>query len=439
MLSLVYRAVLCMVVLSSFFVSLTLARPNIVLIIGDDQAWSDYGFMGHPVIKTPNLDRLASQSLVYRFGHVPTSLCRPSLATMITGLYPHQHGITGNDPARSEGISRSSAAFLLDSEKLISRMGNSATLPRLLAQAGYLSFQSGKWWEGHYSRGGFTHGMTHGDPTRGGRHGDEGLSIGRNGLQPLFEFINEAGDSPFFIWYAPFLPHTPHDPPERLLAAYRLEGRPTDLSRYYAMCGWFDETVGELLKHLDLMNLTRNTLVLFAADNGWIQRTPGSPVPSGWDFSFAPRSKRSPNEAGIRTPVLLRWPGKITPGQSDSPISTIDLAPTILAAAGLEPTDQMPGIDLLDQTAVASRKVIFGDIYTHDVLDLDEPLASLKYRWCLRGPWKLIVPHSPNVIDAELSLFDVVSDPHETKNLASSHPQLVGRLYREIQNWWRID
>jgi len=439
MLDRINRAFFCMAVLSLFLVSWTLARPNIVLIIGDDQAWSDYGFMGHPVIKTPHLDRLASQSLVYRFGYVPTSLCRPSLATMITGLYPHQHGITGNDPARLKGLSRSSPVFRQDNERLIRRMERLATLPRLLAGVGYLSFQSGKWWEGHFSRGGFTHGMSHGDPIRGGRHGDEGLKIGRNGLQPLFDFIKEAGDSPFFIWYAPFLPHTPHDPPERLLEAYRLEGRPTELSRYYAMCAWFDETVGELLKHLDVLELTRSTLVLFAADNGWIQRTPRLPVPSGWDFNFAPRSKRSPNEAGIRTPVLLRWPGKIPVGQSDIPISTIDLAPTILAAAGLKPTHQMPGIDLLNQTAVASREVIFGDIYTHDVVDPNEPAASLKYRWCLQGPWKLIVPHSPNMIDAELQLFDVVSDPHETKNLAPSHPQLVGELYRRIQSWWRID
>ena len=74
------------------------AQPNFVLIISDDHAWSDYGFMAHPVIRTPNLDKLASQSLAFTRGYVPTSLCRTSLASLMTGLYPHQHRITGNDP-----------------------------------------------------------------------------------------------------------------------------------------------------------------------------------------------------------------------------------------------------------------------------------------------------------------------------------------------------
>ena len=72
--------------------------PNIVLIVSDDQAWTDFGFMKHTAVRTPHLDRLAARSAVFRRGYVPSSLCRPSLATIITGLYPHQHGITGNDP-----------------------------------------------------------------------------------------------------------------------------------------------------------------------------------------------------------------------------------------------------------------------------------------------------------------------------------------------------
>ena len=75
-------------------------KPNVVLIIGDDQGFGDYGFMGHPVIKTPNLDRLAGESLLFTRGYVTTALCCPSLSTMLTGMYPHQHGYTGNDPAK---------------------------------------------------------------------------------------------------------------------------------------------------------------------------------------------------------------------------------------------------------------------------------------------------------------------------------------------------
>src|SRR5262245_805880 len=165
------------------------APSNILYIISDDQAWTDYGFMGHDTIRTPHLDRLASQSAVFPRGYVPDSLCRPSLATLITGLYPHQSRITGNDPGRSRqtGSPGRNPEYLRLNAEYIRHIEAVPTLPRLLAERGYLSLQTGKWWEGDYRRGGFTHGMTHGDPSRGGRHGDEGLKIGREGLQPIYD------------------------------------------------------------------------------------------------------------------------------------------------------------------------------------------------------------------------------------------------------------
>ena len=186
-------------------------KPNIVLILADDQAWNDYGFMGHDRVKTPNLDRLAAESVVFTRGYVPTAVCRPSLMTLITGLYPHQHKVTGNDP--NGGFKE--AKF--PREELLVNIDTIPTLPRLLADQGYLSHQSGKWWEGNYQRGGFTHGMT-----QGRRHGDEGLKIGREGLDSIYHFVDYAlaEEKPFFLWYAPFLPHTPHNPPARLLDKY---------------------------------------------------------------------------------------------------------------------------------------------------------------------------------------------------------------------------
>ena len=126
---------------------------------------------------------------------------------------------------------------------------NANTLPRLLAAKGYLSHQSGKWWHGGFADGGFTHGMTHGDPARGGRHGDAGLEIGRKGLKPIRDFLNvaESKGKPFFLWYAPFLPHRPHNPPERLLKKYRDQTDSIHVAKYWAMCEWFDESCGQLL------------------------------------------------------------------------------------------------------------------------------------------------------------------------------------------------
>ncbi len=96
-------------------------------------------------------------------------------------------------------------------------------MPSILKEKGYVSLQTGKWWEGNFSRGGFTQGMTHGDMKRSGRHGDVGLKIGREGMKVIDDFVGESAKDakPFFLWYAPIMPHTPHDPPERLLVKYR--------------------------------------------------------------------------------------------------------------------------------------------------------------------------------------------------------------------------
>lgn len=262
--------------------------PNVVIILSDDQAWSDYSFLGHPTIATPHIDRLATQSLVFTRGYVPMSLCRSSLMSLITGLYPHQHGITGNDPPSKQ----------IDRREMLRHVRSVPTLPKLLAEKGYVSFQCGKWWEGNFKEGGFTAGMTHGDPKRGGRHGDEGLKIGRQGLQPVYDFLDQRDGKPFFLWYAPIMPHSPHNPPERLLKKYVGKTDSLHVAKYWAMCEWWDETVGELLAHLEEKKLAENTIVVYLADNGWLQLT-DSP-------RFAPRSKRSPYEGGIRTPILVR-------------------------------------------------------------------------------------------------------------------------------------
>ena len=401
------------------------APPNVVMIIGDDQSWGDFGFMGHPAIQTPRLDRLASESLVFTRGYVPASLCRPSLATLATGLYAHQHKITSNDPPR--GLARDEV--LRQREVQIANIERVPTLPRLLQGRGYASMQTGKWWEGSPSRGGFTHGMTHGDPKRGGRHGDVGLKIGREGMEPIFKFIDDADGRPFFLWYAPFLPHRPHNPPERLLAKYRDKTDSIHVARYWAMCEWFDETCGQLLDFLDEKGLAENTLVLFVTDNGWIQK-PGAP-------GYAPRSKRSPNEGGLRTPIMLRWPGRIEPKRDEKTLAlSIDLVPTILTACGLQPTADMQGVDLLDRKAVSDRSTILGATFTHNAVDVDDPAANVEYRWCIDGPWKLLLPDAANVPDTKPELYNVLADPNEDENVLDANPDRAARLRRLIDAWW---
>lgn len=408
------------------------APPNVVMILSDDQAWTDYGFMGHDGIETPNLDRLARESLTFTRGYVPYSLCRPSLASIITGLYPHQHGIVGNDPPSS----RPPAANYLQvrEEYLKLHIDRLQTLPELLKAKGYVSFQSGKWWEGSAQRGGFDEGMTHGDMNRGGRHGDEGLKIGRSTMQPVFDFLDRMAaeresPKPFFLWYAPMLPHQPHDPGPKLLEKYQAKAPTQAIAKYWAMCEKWDRSVGQLLDALDERGLAENTLVVYVTDNGWIQEPNAN--------RFAPKSKKSPYDGGLRTPIMLRWPGRIEPQMDESNlVSSIDLAPTILRAAGLAPTSEMQGIDLLDRPAVEARRQLFGDIFEHDIVAMDDPAASLRWRWTIEENWKLIVPDETRLAGEPVELYDLTADPFEEKNLAAEQPERVAELRKKLDAWW---
>ena len=385
-------------------------RPNVLFILSDDQAWNDYGFLGHKVIQTPHLDQLAKQSLVYTQGYVPTSLCRASLMTLVTGKYAHEHGITGNDPPK--GTPR---------EEMLRFVRESPTLPRILSKAGYRTFQSGKWWEGNFAEGGFTQGMTHGDPKRGGRHGDLGLKIGREGLQPVFDFIEKSEKTPWFVWYAPMMPHQPHNPPERLLAKYRGKVDSLHVAKYYAMCEWWDETCGQLLDYLDEHDLAQNTLVVYVCDNGWIQQTNKA--------TFDERSKRSPYEPGIRTPIMFRWPDKIKPAVNDSLQSSVSIAPTILRECGLSFPDREDAPSLIRSPPAGP---VFGEIFTHDVVEIGAPAKSLLTRWCRADNWKLIVPTS-----GEVELYNLKDDPSEAKNVATANPETVMKLRTQLNQWWQ--
>lgn len=422
---------------------LTDAKPtNVVLLISDDQAWNDYGFMGHPDIATPHLDKLAKQSAVFRRGYVPTALCRPSLVTLLTGHYASVHGVTGNDPS-PKYAERGSKLYNDQCGQLISYLDRFDTVPKILGRKGYLSHQSGKLWEGSYQNCGFTHGMTRGFPKPGGRHGDDGLKIGRQGMEPIAEFLDmvTSEPKPFFMWYAPFLPHTPHNPPERLLEKYSGD-HPITVARYYAMCEWFDETCGELLQMLDDRELAENTLVVYVTDNGWIQDPESS--------KYAPRSKQTPYEGGVRTPIMYRLPGKITPGERTELTSSIDIVPTMLAAAGAEIPAGLPGLNLmpnLSSAAPIERDTIFGESFAHDIADIENPEASLLFRWAIRGQWKLLLTYDGETnryasthprTEKGPQLFDLIADPSEENNLAQEHPEVVAELAQAMTDWYPV-
>ncbi|MCA8985177.1 MAG: sulfatase-like hydrolase/transferase [Planctomycetaceae bacterium] len=433
------------------------APPNIVVILADDHTYRDFGFMGNVAVQTPHLDRLASESALFPNGYVPMSVCRPSLATVLTGLYPHQHGIYFNHPPPGLAEMRKLSAEEYHQARRVTDplIRQRATLPRILTEQGYVSLQTGKHWEGHFTDAGFTHGMTTGRPTPADRYGtrlqngepvahgngDAGLAIGRDTMQPIATFLDEqVRGKPFLIWYAPFLPHVPFDAGPEFQEPYRKQGLPAQLRAYYAEITRFDHTVGQLREMLAQRSLTHNTLIVFASDNGY--RPEESENKSSSPRADA-RSKWSAHEDGIRTPLLFNWPGKIAPARYEGLVQTVDLLPTIAAAAGCEQAlpKNLPGQNLLPVClgeAELPQRPAFGAIYPNDATELNAPENHVLARWMRLQKFKLIVPEGDNP-DIPLQLYDLQRDPAEYQNLADdpAYRVALSRLMLPLNAWWQ--
>jgi arylsulfatase A-like enzyme len=396
------------------------AKPNVILIISDDQGFNDYGFMGHESIQTPHIDKMAADSMLYTRGYV-MPVCSPTLASLLTGKLPSGHGITGNDltgKRPKQGQRDELLGKLLD---------NSLMLPKAISDAGYLTFQTGKLWNATYKDVGFTHGMT----DTAGRHGDAGLKIGRAGMKPIYDFIKTAQTErkPFFIWHAPFLPHTPHNPPEKILVKYKGKGPTPEAEKYFAMVEWFDNTCGELDKHLEKNGLKDNTVILYLADNGWDANL-------GYESK---RSKLSPYENGIRTPMFVRWPAKLKPLRDEQTLThVIDIPTTILEITGAKKPDDLKGLNLMDPQSLKTRDAVFVEAYTHDIADLKDPTKSLIAEVIVDGWWKLIVPGPAKPdrpfsgVPAAPELYNLETDPMEKADLAAKHPEVVAKLRAKL-------
>jgi len=461
----------CLLLILLFVISSYGKPPNILYIIADDQTYTDFGFMGNDRVHTPNLDALAARSAVYPNGYVPSSVCRPSLVTLLTGLYPHQHGVHFNHgPPGNAGYNRmtSREEYERVRQREFALIHQTATLPGILTrERGYRSLQTGKFWEGHWRNGGFTEGMTTLEPpppeqTFGGvrrlangervahGNGDAGLQIGRRTLAPIFDFIEDcsAQETAWLAWYAPYLPHQPHDSPERFfeLARSRPGVREHELP-YFASIAQFDDTVGRLVRSVENQGLAEETIFVFVVDNGWSpSRTPQRNRPE--EFAHTRNSKRAPFDDGLRTPVLLRWDGVIEPGRHEELVHTVDLLPTLLAAAGIPRSPLLPGIDLLPsakgEPSLHPDRAVFGGVYPGDATRLGHPELDIAYRWVRQRNLKLIVPHRhgngrpwKDYLDGP-ALFDVVRDPDETNNRIDDpdYAQAVSRLRERLDDWW---
>ncbi len=435
-------------------------QPNIVLIISDDHDYEHLGFMGNTYVHTPTLDRLARSGTVFTTAHLPMSRCHPTLASFLSGRWPHQTGIYYN----------------FGTEKLNPRN----SLPNLLKGAGYATYVEGKYWEGDPRAMGFTHGA-----------GKTANKFVRKGQGDLFAFIDEvSGKQPMFIWWAPLIPHTPHNPPQKYRDLYdpaempvpgyiknrkppaveskpveskgkrRGKGKASGAARRrggfeqremlsYAMEAWLDDGVRQLVEKLDSVGQKKNTMFVFLIDNGWCNGL---------------ISKGSPFEKGVRTPVFFSLPGVISAGQRfDDLVSTLDVYPTILDYAGVEVPSTAAGRSLrprIDGRPFEPRQALFGAIYPAFVTKGDERPERDVYALYIRTQkWKYIhfVQHVvparngsyfriqsieteyPARKAGDEDLYDLQNDPYEQKNLAKdpAQKQRLGEFKRRVTQWWR--
>ncbi len=424
-------------------------QPNIVLLISDDDDHEHFGFMGSEIAQTPTLDTLAAAGTVFTTAYCPAPLCRPSLASMLSGRMPHQHGIYGNYLDRGGPGN--------DTIKL----DPAGSLPKRLSDAGYATYATGKYWEGDAREMGFTHGAAEAS-------GEGFRRFVRGGQQELFEFIDEQGAAkPMFIWWAPLIPHTPHNPAPKYLDRFAdveipipsfYEGDRAEyvdaMRKFYAMGGWFDDGVAQLVKKLKAAGEYDNTLFLFYVDNG---------------YTFGIPAKNSPSELGLRTPMFVSWPGQVPAGKRIDDLNyALDLHATALDYAGLEVPADIAAKSLRPQiegNAGKPHEVLFGAVYAHaphawpgdpsvkrtvgrDVLALyarteqwkyvihaqDINEGNAKYVW-MKAP--LSKPYARE--KGGQDLFDIQADPYERNNLAAQpgQQQRLAELRRQVFDWWR--
>ncbi len=420
-------------------------RPNIVLLISDDQDYEHLGFMGNGFVHTPALDELARAGTVFTTAHLPMSRCHPTLASFLSGRYPHQSGIYYNYGDK--------------------KLAPKNSLPNLLKQAGYATYVEGKYWEGDPRAMGFTHGR-----------GKTARKFVRETQRDLFRFIdNHAGKQPLFIWWAPMLPHTPHNPPARYRKLYREEEMPIppymkgredaipdhpDPSRRrrkgfrhremtsYAMEAWLDDGVGQLVDKLKSVGQHDNTLYVFVIDNGWCNGLV---------------SKGSPFEKGVRTPIFFSWPKKIEKNQRfDDLVSTLDLFPTILDYAGVSVPRDVPGWSLrprIEGKPARQREMLFGAIYPAFATKGDQrPERDVYALYCRDRRWKYILylqdvvaerngsyfriqsilTDYPTRAAGDEDLYDLQADPYELNDLADEESQQarLAEMRQRVLKWW---
>ena len=405
-------------------------RPNILVIVSDDQGYADVGFNGGKAVPTPHLDALAASGVRCTSGYVSHPFCSPTRAGLLTGRYQQRFGHENNpayDPADA-------VAGLPLTEKL---------LPQFLKEAGYRTGWIGKWHLGAtpahspWARGfDQTYGFI------GGGHSFSGWAIDvkkeynvpltRDGKtttevpahlttafgQEAAAFVTRHAGAPWILYLAFNAPHTPHMPTaerEQRFAHVKDATRRKCLAQISLM----DDAIGEVTRALAASGQSQDTLIFFFSDNG------GTPPALGADNTPLRAHKGTVYEGGVRVPFVISWPAQLKAGSTyDHPVSSLDVTATALALAGVTfPSERrLDGVNLIP--------FLRGETQT-------APHANLFWRtgggqsFAVRsGDWKLV--RNRNQPD---ELYDLSTDIGEAKDLASARPEVVAKLAADLSAW----
>lgn len=412
-------------------------RPNMLVILTDDQGYADVSMYGQPDVQTPNIDRLAREGIRFTNMRANATVCSPSRAALLTGMYPDRVGVPGvirTDPADSWGCFRPQGP----------------TLPEALRQAGYQTACIGKWHLGLTTpnlpndRGfDFFHGFL-GDMmdsyTTHLRHGTNYMRKNSAPITPsghateLFtqwacDYVRHAvtQDKPFFLYLAYNAPHFPIEPPESFLARVRARNTITDEKRLrtVALVEHLDANIGILMKTLDTLNITTNTWVVFASDNG------GSLAHGQCNAPWRD-GKQSHYEGGLRVPFAMRYPACIPPGQVSTYAGLgFDIYPTALALAGAPIPPNIDATSLVPLFSGAGQPELPRTFYF--TRREGGHYGGKDYHAWIDGSWKLL----QNNATSPFELYNLATDPYETNNLAQHAPKQVSimlkALARQIQ------
>lgn len=417
-------------------------RPNIVLIVSDDQGYQDLGCFGGKEIVTPNLDRLAESGVRLTSFYATWPACTPSRGSILTGRYPQRNGLY--DMIRNDLVNYDyqydEVTYALSPEMTLGLDLREVTIADALKSAGYATGIFGKWDSGRARR--FLPLQRGFDRFFGfANTGIDYYTHQRYGIESMFRdnsrteadgyttdlfrreavrFINDHQDRPFFL-YVPFnAPHSPSNEnprlmqvPEETISTFYPGQDPNDRRvRYMACVTHMDQAVGKILKAVEANGLTDRTIVIFCSDNGGSGAADNGPLHGHKGQMF---------EGGIRVPAVVKWPGVVPPGsRSDEFLSTLELFPTFVSAAGASPPEDIV-LDGFDMTPVLRGD---GPSERHEMFwerRIDRAARVGHYKW----------------VDSERGsgLFDLSNDLGEKHDLSQDRPEVLNRLKARFSAW----